>query len=904
MWQVVMPALVLAAATLAAGQETSASALQRQAPTVPERPEIAGRRIVKDFGFDERRFENFGSLPMHWRRHGGAGFPQYLEGEIDWEAGHRGKPSFRLDLDGGSLAYEYEGQDISVRTNSDYLVAAWVRVRSLETARAYFTACYQDRKGKRIAMTERRSELVGGADASQEWVPLSVGLPGNVSGARYVGVSLWLTQSRVWDTGPRPLRHIEREDVEATAWFDDVTVYRLPRVTLRSSRPGHVFADGEVVQLETDAPGDAVRLLTGVSDPDGLNLSARLAIRGADGQLVDERSVPIQSADRAEPNAATYPDLPVGHYTAELIVSTGETVLVRRSLRFVRVATPVSPPGERGRGFGVALRETDGELLAGQRELLQRLRPEYVKVPVWYAQQAATGEVDSDRSVDRYLEAIVESQADPVGIVMDQPARDGYGQATALRSMLDVLSDDPLGWKPLIAEAWSRYAGLIHIWQVGDDGDESVFLDHRLREVVPVLRREMELLMSKPLLATATSARYAPAQERVSDYYAVTVPAVIPPDDVGNHLEPFSTEERARIWAMVEPLPAEGYPRLTRLADLGRRLVEACFQNPGAVFMSAPWDARADLLSAQVDPREDFIVFRTVADVLGGAEPVSRTTIDGQVRCVVFDRDGMAILFVWDDHAPARGREHVLLLGERAEQIDLWGRRTELASIGTRQVVRIGRMPTFIVNTPTWLTEFRRQFVLDPPTMEARFDAFDRDVVFRNTYREPISGLLRIVPPPEWDIRPNRILFVLQPGEESRNKISVRFPRNAEAGITPLVGEFTLDADRRYRIMAPAWFELGLEDIDLNTHVYRMGPRAVVRVSMTNRTSHPVSFLGYLVVPGRQRINRTFAAFYPGASLSKDFVLEDAAELEGKRIRVGLKEIQGSRVWNRVVAIP
>jgi len=90
----------------------------------------------------------------------------------------------------------------------------------------------------------------------------------------------------------------------------------------------------------------------------------------------------------------------------------------------------------------------------------------------------------------------------------------------------------------------------------------------------------------------------------------------------------------------------------------------------------------------------------------------------------------------------------------------------------------------------------------------------------------------------------------------------------------------------------------------MDTYVYRAGSRAVVRVSMTNRTGGPVSFQGYLVIPGRQRINRTFAAFHPGASLTKDFVLEDAAGLAGRRIRVGLKEIQGPRLWNRVVAIP
>ena len=879
-------------AAIAWGQPPSPSP-SGGASVVGDRPAIAGRRIVKHFDFDEQRVGNFDPLPMYWRRHGGAGFPQYLEGRFDRDLGHEAGPSFRLELDGGTLGYHYEGRDISVRTNSDYLVVAWVKTRSLETARAYFTACYLDRKGAKLLGTERRSELRGGADAPADFSPVSVGLPGNVPGARYVGLSLWLTQSSVWHTGPRPMRFIDREEVEATAWFDDITVYRLPRVALRSTHPGNVFTETEPVELYTE-----------VSDPDGLNLSAKLTVVSADGQRVDERSVPIQSADETLPSPTTYENLPVGLYTAELVVSTGETVLVRRCLRFVRLAMPVSPPAEMGRGFGVVLRGAAAALLPGQRELLQRLRAEYVKIPVWYAQRAATGRAEFDQAVDRYLEAIVEAGADPIGILTDNPPGESSGQETGVRSMLEILSEDALGWKPLIAGTWSRYAGLIHVWQVGDDGDESVFLDHRLPGLVPTLVREMKPLMAEPTLATTASARWAPAATPISDYCALTLPAAVPPDDVERHIQPFLGDEPHRVWAMVEPLADERYPRTVRLANLGRRLVETCFQNVGGIFVLAPWDTRADLLSAQVDPREDLIVMRTVADVLGGAVPVSRTTINGQAKCLVFDRNGQAILFVWDDYAPPQGREHVLFLGEQAQQIDLWGRRRGLEAIGTRQVVRIGPAPTFIVNTPTWLMEFRRQFVLDPPMLEASFEAFERDIVFTNTYHEPISGLVRLIPPPEWDVRPNRIPFALQPGEQFRHSITVRFPVNAEAGVTPLLGEFALDANRRYRILTPAWFELGLENVDLNTYVYRVGSRVVVRQSLTNRTNRPVSFQGYLVIPGRQRINRTFAAFHPGQSLSKDFILEDAAELVGKRIRVALKEIQGSRVWNRVLTVP
>src|ERR1051325_9588130 len=70
-----------------------------------DRPAIAGRRIVKHFDFNEGPLGNFGSLPMLWQRHAGLGFPAYLEGKFDPAVGHAASPSFRLDLDGASIAY-------------------------------------------------------------------------------------------------------------------------------------------------------------------------------------------------------------------------------------------------------------------------------------------------------------------------------------------------------------------------------------------------------------------------------------------------------------------------------------------------------------------------------------------------------------------------------------------------------------------------------------------------------------------------------------------------------------------------------------------------------------------------------------------------------------------------------
>ncbi|HOW70686.1 MAG TPA: hypothetical protein PKY77_08800 [Phycisphaerae bacterium] len=859
-----------------------------------DRSPLAARRVVKTFDFDEQAAGNFGSVPAGWRRHEGVGFPLFLEGQFDLQDGHDKPPCYRLDLNGGSLAYHYQGRDIAVRPNCDYLVMVWVKTSRLSTARAFISAEFLDRKNMPIQGTDQRSELVGGESEGVDWRALTLRMRCDLPEVRYLGVSLWLAQKRVWDSGPTPLRAIEREDIRASAWFDDLTVYRMPRVSLTTSHPGGVFGSHEPVEVFPE-----------VSDPDGLNLVARLKVHSTDGQCRDERTVAVRMTEQKPVERFLYPDLPVGLYRVELIVSTQDEVLVRRACTLARVADRNSAPVAVGRGFGVVLRSIEPAAVRAQSELLQDLRLELVKVPVWYAQRAMAGQLSIGLALDAYLEAIRATHADPVGVMMDDRVYEAASARGQMMSILDVFSEAPLGWKHLIASIWTRYAGLIHVWQVGNDGDTWVALDDRLPGLLPRLRKEMTELMATPMLAAPSSPLYVPSAVP-ADYQSLSLPSLVPAEDVEQYLAPLlaASKDRSRAWVAVAPLPEGPYPREQRLAEFGRRLIEAAFQNPGAVFVDAPWDVRVRSYGVQVDPREELLVFRTVADVLGDAQPLSRTTLDGQIQCVAFERQGQAILCVWDGTAPPEGRVHELTLGEGARVVDLWGRGGEVPTVGRRQLLRVGPLPVFVTNTFAWFVEFRRLFTVTPATLEPNFDKTEFEVSFRNTYREPISGQVRLVLPVGWEVRPDRLSFSLGAEAVFREKVVIRFPLNAPARVMPLVGEFIVDANARYSFTTPAWFDFGLEGIDLSAISYRSGDRVTVRVSMTNRTAKELFFEGYLVIPNRPRLQQLFHNLQPGQSMVRKFVIHDAAELAGKSLRVSLKETQGSRIWNRIVTVP
>ncbi len=853
------------------------------APASLQREPISVRRIVKHFDFDEKPLENYTNLPMLWRPHRAELFPLHNEGRFDEQIGRAGQPSFRMEINGGSVAYRYEGNDIAVRTNSDYLVVAWARAGDLGSARAYVTACFLDRKGLPIAGTDRRSELVSGT--GDKWTPLRISMSGNVPGARYIGLTLWLSQQPIWDHSPKPPRFIDHEQIRGGAWFDDVTVYRLPRVLLRSSRPSNVFAADEPVVI-----------LPEVSDPDGLHLRAVLDVQGADGQIVEQRQVTVGAAAG---EGLRFTALPPGLYQVTLRVSTQDTPLVWRNLRLVQLSKPLNPVQSRGRGLGIVLGELAGESLAGQRELLSFLRPSYVKLPVWYAQRAMAGQASiEDEVLDGYLAAVAEAGGIPVGVQMDDPRVRRPGGPATIGSMLDLLDKPPVAWKPGIAGLWTRYAGLIHIWQLGADLDDEFALDQRWAQMVPAVRREMQSLMPEPWLATPVSVRYTGEPEPPGDFRSIHVPAIIPVRDLAAHAGPLVGRRLELACISLEPV--HGYDRKQELSLTARRTVEALYTGAGAAFVPGPWDVH----DGQIDPTESFLVLHTIADLLGGARPVCRMSLAGRADAIVFDRNGQAVVFVFDEYAAAEGDEHTLYLGENARHVDLWGRELPMVRAGSQHRLKLGPMPTFIVNTPTWLLELRRSFVVEPVLLQADRARAAATIGFRNTFNEPISGTIKLIGPEGWEVRPTRVSFTLQAGEAFHQAIEIRFPANAESGVKVLLGEFSIDARRRYTVNVPAWFELGLKDIEMETFAFREAGRGVVRVSMTNRTGSTVNFDGDLIIPDRERVTRLFSGVQSGQSMTKEFIIDAADQLVGRRVRVHFNERQGPRVWNRILSVP
>ena len=226
-------------------------------------------RLAHRFDFEERPLGNVEDLPMHWAKVAGPGLPHYVAGRLTADAARGGRYSFRIDLDGGSCAYQYDTHLLPVVVGGHYRATGYCRTTPLAHARGRLTLAVLDAAGTVLA--EASSEPTVGDD----WRPLATEVSADDPRAAVLRFRMELAQpARLGTAGP-----IAAEDVRGSAWFDDLLVAQTPRVSIATARPANVFRRG-------DAGG--VSLV--VTDPTTDDLTAQLVVSDAAGRQVFQRT--------------------------------------------------------------------------------------------------------------------------------------------------------------------------------------------------------------------------------------------------------------------------------------------------------------------------------------------------------------------------------------------------------------------------------------------------------------------------------------------------------------------------------------------------------------------------------------------------------------------------------------
>jgi urease beta subunit len=878
-------------------------------------------RVLKTFDFEERRLGNAEDLPMNWNKVEGPGLPHYVNGQLATDRPRGGKFAFRLDLNGGSLAYRHDAGRIRVQTGSHYRVEGYVQTTALPHARARLTAYLADLDGVPLPGTARHSDLYAARREGEGWQRVWVELSADSPKAASMVVEVALLQPQLYAPTTLGQRTLFSQDIRGSAWFDDVTVSQVPRVTMATDRPGNVFRRG-----------DPLRLQVLVSDRFTDDLASQLRVHDAAGRKVHQRSgaLEIATAETLGPGrrrlSVVLPELPPGWYEVTLEMTSRGQYVGEQRLDLVLLADNAPPAATPDDRFGVTATDLPFEGWAVLPDLLPQIGAGRVKLAVWHA-GGDIEQVDS-AAFDRMLVRLQGMRITPTACLVDLPpaiaekmlarqrlvdaAQAFSGAPTKPGPAMDsvwphLLKADRQDWQPQLAQLIARHANHLDRWQLGADGTDAFVMQPGMREVYDRVYAEFAALVHKPDLAMPWPAWYELSGFPAT--VALNIPTSVLPSQIPLYMEEMRGSEGQNLSVTLSALEAKAYGRDVQIRDFAQRVVHTLAAGAKRIDVPLPFRVRRDGSEVVKEPQEMLMITRTLITTLGGATFRGKVPIADGVDAFLFERGGQGVLAMWARGTAGGGvRQLAVNLGERPVQIDLWGNATRLLAIDDPKgpghaALALGTMPVLLVGVDAQVAMLRASVAIDRPLIESSFKPHTRRLTFTNPFKVAISGAVRLKAPAGWTLNPPTQQFSLNPGETFDRELTIEFPYNSYAGAKTIEAQFTVQADKPSAFTVPLTLQLGLSDVGMQTLALRDGDDVVVQQTIQNYGDRPIDYGAFAIFPGAARQERLVTNLGPGRTTLKRYKFTGVKIAPGTKVRVGVKESNGSRILNDEVEV-
>ena len=875
---------------------------------------------VKYFDFDERKLGYYEDVPMHWEQLRGPGLPaMYAKGQFDMEVGHDAPPSFRLDIASGNVAYEYGHLDLMLVPGSDYTIRGYIRAENLTHAGAMVAAYLVDRFGEQIPGSQRISRVVRAAGAKPEpWQLAELDVSSQSPQAYAMRLQFWIIQDYVWrEPDPDEVDPISRRDIYASAWFDDFSVHRLPRVAMTLAAPAGVVAPDQAPELlleANNATSEPMRLDLSIHDEGGQETYRhRLEVAPQTAAQALERDIVVLEPDSSSPRLAaqgetaasspilhvTLPVLPPGNYSADLTVLSGGAPLLKRRAHFaVLPRLPINT--ERYFEFGVDIGPWRQSNVDDLRNALLSLGCGAVKIGI-----PMNGDIDGAeesgyyRQLSTLLRTLAEKRIDGIGVMLP-PTTVELDQRQ--QTVLDLVTRGK-GWQELCGPIFEHFGVLLPAWQTGAEAAELNTIAGWRTEEIEQVREHLRRFISIPKIVVPQ------AVTAISDCDGDVTSVWIPPDF------PTFAFPRALEFLLDNPGSASYWLQLgidksdvltaeRRLADTARRVVLCKTLSPGRIFLPAPLVLSDEGGTVSWQPSREFIAYRTMFHFLAGKTAVAAMRPTPDAILIIFRGPDSSCLVAWSWKEEAGPLSVPLYLGAQPRATTLGGETFNLRIEDGRASIPLSPTPIFVDSLDLPLTLFQAGYRLEPKQIQLHEPESRPVINFRNTFEAQLSGSIHLTPPPGWRVEPALVDFVLAPGEDFSQALSFTIPPRQVARPHALLVQFELQNPVHETLEFAEALKLGLRDIDLQASLYWEGNDLIVRLTLRNLSERAVSFNSYCEPIGCARQERFFSEVGAGGVALQTYIFPKSRNLVGTLLPFGIDEIGGTRNLIQFAEVP
>ncbi len=858
-------------------------------------------RLLHTFDFEERQLGNDEDLPMYWEKITGTDFPHYNNGWLTTDRHRSGGHSFRMDLDGGSCAYRYPPGHIRVQQGNRYRFEGYCQTSNLLHARARLTAYLTDADQHPLPATVRHSELYASNATDQDWHLLSVEVADDSIEAVFLVVQIELLQPNQYAVPTLGHRSLFLQDVHGSAWFDDMDVAQVPQITLTTGQTGNIFhrSDPGILKVQVDEQS-ADDLTVQLVITDAAN---RRIYQHTSGQIIsDSRIVGPGVRELSLPLPIVAP----GWYRATLAMISHGVYVGHQTLDWLRLADDDTgiPSDPR---FGAIATDFPSDNWPDLQEILPIFSFGRLKLAMW-SKTSDVQQMDPN-ALGQIFDNLKTRGVQTTGCLVALPPR--LEEILGGHSWLQLLTAREDDWQTPLSFLISRHANQLDHWQLGADGIDDFAVNPDMRKVYSRVLSKYAALIEKPDLAMPYPVWYEAPMPPPSSL-ALSVPDSILPAEIPLYLQEFKGKEAANVSLSLSPIDRDTYGRPAQIRDIAQRIIFSLAGGASRIDLPLPMVIHHQGERMTAEPSELAIIEHTLLKHLSGTTFRGQVPLADDIEGFLFERAGQGILVVWDKNDVTEAQPLAVNLGSNPVQIDLWGNASPLlratsidgspAPAGLA-MLKIGRIPTILTGVDSPMCQLRASVSVDQPLIESSLQAHVRHIRFVNPYPMPIGGTIKLRAPLGWSINPPILSFTLNPNETFDRDVAIEIPYNTIAGKVNIRADFDLQAEEHTKFTVPIPLSVGLSDVGTQCMAYRDRHDVMVQQIISNYGDKPVSYAAFALYPGRPRIERLVTTLLPGRTIIKKYRFTDVPKGQSVKIRVGLKESEGTRVLNDEVEI-
>lgn len=901
-------------------------------------------RLVQRFDFEEP--DNPDPMPLGWYKLAGAGYPNYTTVELARGEGNGKSRALKVKLNGGSAGAVLQAGRVAAVPLADYLITVFVKTAGAQRSRARLTAYFTDTNNQIIPASVVVSPPLVSND---QWAPLYVDLPGQHPTAAWIIIKLEMLQEDKYRPSVDAQAKVNIQDIEASAIFDDVSIYQLPQISIGTQYLTNLIRSPEKPII-----------IANVRDLTRQVLIAQLTVYDIHGRPISQTR---QAFNRSIGRWVWHPEVDrYGWYWADLQILKG-TRMVGRAITAFAYMPPLTGKLDDSSRFMIHTEEMPekGEELL--RDLMKRMGPSAVTLPLDLtvtsvvsppgtpgavtrppigtpaatpgpgamrsqapspapSPAAATPAAEltpaamAEKRFHELLKTLVEDGHDVSLAIPRVPAAVAHQLRMDVRSPLDYFALESSLWQPYLEYPLARYSEFVSHWQVGTVDYPTAHTRDDLPELYGRIRNVFGQYVSNPRIDLPWQAQQGfPTGQAGPESFVLNMPAAVHYRYFGEYAALWP--RNAKMTMLLDTLISPEYRHLDRAEDLALRMIHAWRIQPERVAIRQPWfvggggwdsggGSRMTLLPDPMLP-----VWSNVSRYLSGRKFTGSIRLQKGVECHILNGPSGGMLVAWnhstvDPVVPLR-----MKLGDQPMAYDVWGNSFAVAETAGKHKLDLSIIPLFINNVDIRLATFRSEFQLDPPFIESSYKVHDHVLNISNPWSESLTGTLQITGLEKWKIQPRHIELAIKPGQTVSVPLQLSFPVSQEAGEHLLTARVKFTTDRDYDVEISTPIEVGIKGIEFSATLdVRPNPEGgdedvVVVQKITNVSGQPISLRAFARLGDTLPQERLVSQIMPDQVTLRRFRFPHAAtKYRGQELRTGIRRLDAPSILNQNLQVP